>query len=78
MGVEGFAGIEVEHFGIGGNGAAFANKAVDGLLAFAGDREIVRDAELVSGGIEQPVADFAVLLGAVELAEGEKREEQQE
>src|SRR5262249_25684153 len=76
--VQGLSGVEIEHFGVGGNGTARSHKAVDRFLAHARHREIVRDAEGVSGGVEQPVADLTILIGAMELAECQDGQEQQQ
>src|SRR5947207_213233 len=67
MSVERFAGIKISHLCVRGDDASLPYKAVDRLLPCFGDREIMRDMELVGGGLKQPVADLAVLLGAMEL-----------
>ena len=43
-----------------------------------GDGEVVRNLELVRFRIEQPVADLAILLGAMELGEGQCGDQQKE
>src|SRR5438132_11916983 len=76
MGGERFAGIQISHFGVWRDYAAFAHKAVDRLLPYFGDCEIMRDMELVGGGFEQPVADLAVLLRAMELRNQQRGRDQ--
>jgi hypothetical protein len=62
-----FAGIEVGHFRIRGNIAAFSYEAMHGFLTDFRNREVVGDSELVRFRGEQPIADFAILLGSMEL-----------
>ena len=80
VGRQWLTGIEIEHFGIGRYGAAFADETVDALLSYAGHRKIVRDAELVSRRLQQPVANLQILFGAVKrrLRREQCRQHQQE
>src|SRR5215472_1934517 len=78
LGGQGLAGVEVVHLGVGIHGAALAYETVRGSLSDARDGKVVRDLELVRGGILQPVANLSILFGAMELAERQRGKQQQQ
>src|SRR5207302_705993 len=59
------ARVEIDHLRVGRNDDPFAHETVHRLLPDTRDGEIVRDAELMRGRIEQPVGDLAILFRAM-------------